>query len=77
MRFYQIRVKGSLGPVWSTWFNGLAITSLPEGETVLSGLVVDQAALHGVLSKIRDLGLVLLSLTSSALVQEGERPQDP
>ena len=60
--FYQIRVKGHLGPEWSTWFDGLTITNEPHGEAVLAGPVVDQAALHGLLVKVRDLGLTLLSV---------------
>jgi len=57
---YQIKVKGHLDPRWSEWFDGLAITHKPNGETLLAGPVVDQAALHGLLSKVRDLGLTLL-----------------
>src|SRR5579859_2843381 len=60
---YQIIVKGHLDSEWSDWFDGLTITQVDSGETVLTGLVVDQAALHGVLIKIRDLGLTLMSLT--------------
>jgi len=60
---YQIVVKGHLDSEWSDWFDGLTITMVDNGETILSGPVVDQTALHGVLIKIRDLGLPLLSLT--------------
>ena len=60
---YQIVVKGHLDSEWSEWFDGLTITLVDNGETILSGPVVDQTALHGVLIKIRDLGLPLLSLT--------------
>jgi hypothetical protein len=60
---YQIVVKGHLDNEWSDWFDGLTITTVDNGETILSGPVVDQTALHGVLIKIRDLGLPLLSLT--------------
>jgi hypothetical protein len=61
--FYQIRVKGYLPDHWSDWFGEMTLTLDAElGETILSGLVVDQAALHGLLNKIRDLGLVLLSV---------------
>ena len=59
---YEIRVQGRLGPEWSTWFDGLAISHQPQGETVLSGPVPDQAVLHGILIKIRDLGLPLVSV---------------
>jgi hypothetical protein len=59
---YKIRVKGHLGPEWSAWFEGLTITNLPHGEAELAGPLTDQAALHGVLLKVRDLGLPLLSV---------------
>jgi hypothetical protein len=59
---YQIRIKGHLGPDWADWFDGLAITLQDNGETLLSGPVVDQAALHGLLRKVRDLGMVLISV---------------
>ena len=58
---YQIRIKGHLGREWTNWFSGLTIT-LDNGETLLTGSVVDQAALHGVLKKVRDLGMPLLSV---------------
>jgi len=57
---YEIRVQGALDPGWSCWFGGLQITSNPTGVTVITGELTDQAALHGVLAKIRDLGLPLL-----------------
>ena len=60
--YYEIRVAGRLGPEWADWFDGLAVTPGPDGVTVLSGLVVDQAALHGHLARVRDLGLPLLSV---------------
>ena len=59
---YQIRVTGHLGREWSDWFDGLSITLQDNGETLLTGPVVDQAALHGLLRKVRDLGMVLLSV---------------
>ena len=59
---YHIRVKGALDPMWSDWFDGFSITSPEEGQTLLSGPVVDQASLHGLLAKINDLGLPLLSI---------------
>jgi ABC-type multidrug transport system ATPase subunit len=61
--FYQIRVKGYLKGSWSEWFEGLALAAEENGEMVLSGPIVDQAALHGVLAKLRDLGLPLLSVS--------------
>ena len=59
---YQIRIKGHLGREWTEWFAGLTITLEDNGETLLIGPVVDQAALHGVLRKVRDLGMPLLSV---------------
>ena len=73
MRYYEIRVRGRLGSTWSAWFDGLNVVTIPEGETMLSGLLADQAALHGILNRIRDLGLVLLSLSSSDPGHEGDR----
>jgi hypothetical protein len=58
---YQIRVKGHLGPRWTAWFRGMTITPEENGETLLTGPVVDQAALHGLLRKVRDLGMPLIS----------------
>ncbi len=60
---YEIRVNGHLGTRWAAWFDGLAITSEGDGTTVLRGSVVDQAALHGLLQKLRDVGIPLISLT--------------
>ena len=62
IQVYQIRIKGHLGADWADWFDGLAITLQDNGETLLTGPVVDQAALHGLLRKVRDLGMVLLSV---------------
>ena len=58
---YQIRIKGHLDESWLRWFEGLDISPLPEGGTVISG-EMDQSALHGVLNRIRDLGLALISV---------------
>jgi hypothetical protein len=60
---YQIRVRGIIGQQWSAWFDDLEIVPLAKGETLLTGPVVDQAALHGILAKIRDLNLPLISIT--------------
>jgi hypothetical protein len=60
---YQIRVKGHLGHQWADWFEGLTITLEDNGNTLLTGPVVDQAALHGFLKKVRDLGTPLISVT--------------
>jgi hypothetical protein len=61
---YEIRVRGHLGSGWADWFDGLEITNADHGEAVLAGPIADQAALHGVLVKIRNLGLPLLSVTA-------------
>jgi hypothetical protein len=59
---YQIRLKGHLGRQWTDWFGGLSITLEDNGDTLLTGPVVDQAALHGLLRKVRDLGMPLLAV---------------
>ena len=61
-QLYQIRIKGHLGAQWTDWFEGLTLTLEAGGETLLTGAVVDQAALHGLLKKVRDLGMLLLSV---------------
>jgi hypothetical protein len=60
---YQIRLRGHLGPQWTDWFGGLTITLEDNGETLLTCPVADQAALYGLLRKVRDLGLPLISVT--------------
>jgi hypothetical protein len=60
---YQIRIEGHLGPRWTEWFGGMTITPEDNGDTLLTGPVVDQAALHGLLKKVRDLGMPLISAT--------------
>ena len=59
---YQIRIKGHLSHQWTEWFDGLTITLEEDGHTLLTGPVFDQAALHGLLKKVRDLGMPLLSV---------------
>ncbi len=59
---YQIRIKGHLSDQWVDWFEGLTITLEEDGDTLLTGPVVDQAALHGLLKKVRDMGLSLVSI---------------
>ncbi len=59
---YQIRLQGHLGRQWTDWFGGLTITLEENGDTLLTGPVVDQAALYGLLRKVRDLGLPLISV---------------
>ena len=61
-KFYRIRVGGHLDSRWSEWFEGLRLTYEENGETVLSGPIVGEAALHGILAKVRDLGLPLLAV---------------
>ncbi|CAA9468876.1 MAG: hypothetical protein AVDCRST_MAG58-3832 [uncultured Rubrobacteraceae bacterium] len=58
---YQIRIKGHLGPQWTDWFGGMTITLEDNGDTLLTGQVVDQAALYGLLRKVRNLGMPLIS----------------
>jgi hypothetical protein len=62
-QYYEIRLKGHLGSQWAEWFEGLTITLEENGDTLLTGQVVDQAALHGLLKKVRDLGLPLVSVS--------------
>jgi len=64
VQYYEIRLKGHLEPRWVKWFDGLAITLVEDGDTLLTGPVADQAALHGLLKKVRDVGLPLLSVNS-------------
>jgi len=71
---YQIRIKGHLGRQWTDWFGGLTITLEDNGETVLTGPVVDQAALHGLLRQVRDLGMPLLSVTRVEIEQVSKTP---
>ena len=59
---YQIRIKGHLGRQWTAWFGGLTIALEDNGDTLLTGPVADQAALHGLLRKVRDLGMPLLAV---------------
>ena len=66
MHWYEIRVQGHLDPHWSAWFDGLAITYDSHDTTVLRGPLVDEAALHGVLNKVRDLALPLLAVNRIA-----------
>ena len=70
---YQIRIKGHLSRQWTDWFEGLTITLEDNGDTLLTGTVIDQAALHGLLKKVRDLGTPLLSLNSFDPNQAGKQ----
>jgi hypothetical protein len=60
---YEIRIRGHLDARWTAWFDGLRLTNESDGTTIISGKVADQAALHGLLQKVRDVGLPLLSVT--------------
>jgi hypothetical protein len=62
-QLYEIRIEGHLGSSWSSWFEGMTIRHEPSGETVLRGALPDQTAVHGVLMKIRDLGMPLVAVT--------------
>ena len=70
---YEIRLKGHLDTRWAAWFDGLTLTTQSDGTTVIHGLVVDQAALHGLLQKVRDIGLPLVSVTHV----EPDQPRAP
>ncbi|MET4638167.1 hypothetical protein [Mycetocola sp. 2940] len=63
-RRYEIRVEGQLDQSWSDWFDGFTLTSEVDGTTILTGPVVDQAALHGLLGRVRDLGVPLISVNA-------------
>ncbi|MFF2847600.1 hypothetical protein ACFVT5_14945 [Streptomyces sp. NPDC058001] len=71
---YEIRLQGHLDPRWATWFDGMTLTAGSDGTTLLYGPVVDQAALHGLLNRLRDVGLPLVSV---ARVETGPRENDP
>ena len=70
---YEIRVRGLLDSGWSDWFEGLEVSSDAPGQTLIAGPVVDQAALHGLLARIRDLGLPLLSVQR---ISPGPEPEE-
>lgn len=73
---YQIRLKGHLGHEWANWFEGLTITLGKNGDTLLTGPVMDQAALHGLLKKIRDLGMPLISVNRAERDETGSPNQE-
>lgn len=69
---YQIKIEGHLRAHWADWFEGLSITLQPDGTTLLSGPVVDQAALYGLLKKVRDLGLPLIAVNQVSIHSQKE-----
>ena len=71
MAVYEIRVKGHLDGRWSEWFDGLTIANVEDGDALLSGEIIDQPALHGVLNKVRDLGLPLVAVSRIKSMPEG------
>ena len=73
---YHVRWKGHLDQHWSAWFDNMTITSAANGEAILCGSLPDQAALHGVLNKIRDLGLPLLGVTTVATNETQNKQSD-
>jgi hypothetical protein len=74
---YEIRVVGRLSPRWGAWFDGLTLTCDEDGSTVISGPIVDQAALHGLLQRLRDLGITLLSLSRTGSGEPVEHSVSP
>jgi hypothetical protein len=75
---YQIRIRGHLSQQWSEWFQGLAITLDESGDTILTGTIVDQSALHGLLKRVRDLGLPLISVNriEAGVIRQASSPPD-
>jgi hypothetical protein len=74
--YYEIKIKGHLDPRWSDWFGSLKVMQLEGNETALSGLLPDQSALHGLLERIRDLNLTLISVTCGcSSTQESEKEE--
>lgn len=72
---YEIRIAGHLNPQWTGWFGGMSITLLAEGDTLLTGPVLDQAALYGLLKKVRNLGMSLLSVNRVETSQNQKRSE--
>jgi hypothetical protein len=71
---YEIRLKGHLDTRWASWFDGLTLDTCSDGTTTIHGIVVDQSALHGLLQKVRDIGLPLISVTRVEPDQRGVEP---
>lgn len=74
---YEIVVEGHLGARWASWFDGFAITDRADGTTVLRGSVIDQAALHGLLHRLRDIGIPLISLVPIEATTDERPAPDP
>ena len=72
--YYHITVRGHLDDHWSVWFDGMTITNRANGEALLAGQILDQAALHGVITKIRDLGLPLIAVCPADMADGDGRP---
>ena len=75
-RRYEIRLKGHLETRWAAWFDGMSITHASDGTTILTGRIADQAALHGLLQKLRDLGVPLTSVTELDPATEPPHPHE-
>ena len=75
--YYSITVWGHLDAYWAPWFDGLTVTNRPNGEAILAGPIIDQAALYGVLVKIRDLGLPLVAVQPGVAAEPGGFPGIP
>jgi hypothetical protein len=75
--WYRIRIQGHLGQRWVSWFDGLAVTRDADGTTLLQGHVPDQAALHGLLNRVRDLGLPLISVIHEDPTKQTSKHQTP
>jgi hypothetical protein len=73
---YEIRLKGHLDARWAAWFDGLSLRRINDGTTVIEGPVADQAALHGLLQKVRDIGLPLIWVTRVETGQAGSPPSE-
>ncbi len=72
---YEITVRGHLAPRWSTWLDGLELIRNDDGTTVITGPIVDQSALHGLLQRLRDLGIPLISLTPTSPTTDTTEPE--
>lgn len=77
VQHYAITVRGHLAPRWSAWFDGLELTLTDDGNTVISGPITDQSALHGLLQRLRDLGIPLISLATIPFPNDTNQPERP